>query len=139
MPAAKDVEKWIKRVQCKVRAEMHQRTVDDALNRAIVWRAGLPAVALLLALLAIPLAYSNPRVGRSGNLIVAVLVFLLYHNGMSIVQAWVQQDRLPFGVGVWLVHGVVAAIVVLLFVRRVYMQRWLPRWFSLRRQRRSPA
>ncbi len=105
----------------------------------LLWRAGLPAVALLLALLAIPLAYSNPRVGRSGNLIVAVLVFLLYHNGMSIVQAWVQQDRLPFGVGVWLVHGVVAAIVVLLFVRRVYMQRWLPRWFSLRRQRRSPA
>jgi len=34
-----------------------------------------------------------------------VLVFLLYHNGMSIVQALVQQERLSFGVGVWLTHA----------------------------------
>ena len=32
MKAAKDVEKWIKTVQCKVRAEVHQKTVDDALE-----------------------------------------------------------------------------------------------------------
>lgn len=92
------------------------------------WRIGLPVVATLLALLAIPLAYTNPRVGRSFNLIVAVLVFLMYHNALSVVQAWVQQGRLSFATGVWLAHAAVAAIVVLLFVRRVYMQRWLPRW-----------
>ena len=41
----------------------------------IMWRIGLPIVALLVSLLAIPLAYVNPRVGRSFNLIVAVLLF----------------------------------------------------------------
>ena len=104
-------------------------------NRAeLLWRIGLPAVALLLALLAVPLGYVNPRVGRSANLIIAVLVFLLYHNGLSIVQAWVQQERLSFGVGVWLTHALAAVLVVLLFVRRVYMQRWLPRWNPARRR-----
>jgi lipopolysaccharide export system permease protein len=99
----------------------------------LLWRIGLPLVALLLALMAIPLGHVNPRVGRSANLIVAVLVFLLYHNGMSIVQAWVQQERLSFGVGVWATHAAAAALVALLFARRVYWQRWLPRWFTARR------
>lgn len=101
----------------------------------LLWRIALPVITALLALLAIPLSYTNPRVGRSFNLIVAVLVFLLYNNAISVVQAWVQQGRLSFATGVWLVHAVVAAIVVLLFVRRVYMQQWLPRWLV----RRAPA
>ncbi len=99
----------------------------------LLWRLGLPVVALLLALLAIPLGHVNPRVGRSANLIIAVLVFLLYHNGMSIVQAWVQQQRLSFAVGVWITHAVAAALVVLLFTRRVYWQRWIPRPIGARR------
>ncbi len=93
-------------------------------------RLGMPVVALLLALAAIPLAWVNPRVGRSFNLIVAVLAFMLYNNALSVVQAWVQQGRVSFGVGVWLVHAVVAVLVALMFVRRVYLQRWLPRWAS---------
>lgn len=101
----------------------------------LLWRVGLPLVALLLALLAIPLGYVNPRVGRSANLIVAVLVFLLYHNGMSIVQAWVQLDRLSFGVGVWLTHALIVALIALLFARRVYLQRWLPRGLIPARRR----
>lgn len=93
----------------------------------LMWRAGLPIVALLVALLAIPLAYVNPRVGRSVNLIIAVLIFASYLNVFNTVQAYVQQDRLAFGVGVWVVHAVVLVLILALFARRVYMQRWLPR------------
>ncbi|HTT09395.1 MAG TPA: LPS export ABC transporter permease LptF [Burkholderiaceae bacterium] len=95
-------------------------------------RISQPIVAVLLALLAIPLAYTNPRVGRSFNLIIAVLAFLVYNNGLSVTKAWVQQGRLSFGVGVWLVHAVVLLIVMLLFARRVYLQRWIPRWRDLK-------
>jgi len=86
----------------------------------------------LRTLLAIPLAYFNPRVGRSFNLILAVLAFLLYNNGLSVSKAWVQQGRLSFGIGVWLVHVVVLLLVSWLFARRVYMQRWFPRWRDMR-------
>jgi hypothetical protein len=34
---------------------------------------------------------------------------------------------------VWVTHAVAAALVVLLFVRRVYLQRWIPRWLTARR------
>jgi lipopolysaccharide export system permease protein len=94
----------------------------------LLWRIGLPMVTLTLALLAIPLGYVNPRIGRSSNLIVALVSFMIYNSSMSVVQAWVQQGRVPFEVGVWLTHAVVLAIALLFFVRRVYWQRWLPRW-----------
>ena len=103
----------------------------------IMWRIGLPVVALLVSLLAIPLAYVNPRVGRSFNLIVAVLLFAFYLNVLNTVQAYVQQGRLNFNVGVWVVHALFLSLVVVLFARRVYLQRWLPRW--LRSSKPKPA
>lgn len=93
----------------------------------MMWRIGIPVAALIVTLLAIPLAYTNPRVGRSFNLIIAVLAFAIYLNVLNTVQAWVQQDRISFGIGVWIVHAVVLLAVMMLFARRVYMQRWWPR------------
>jgi lipopolysaccharide export system permease protein len=98
----------------------------------LLWRLGLPIVALTLALLAVPLAFVNPRVGRSANLIVAVLLFVLYLDGIQITQAWVQQGRIGFAAAAWLTHLAAFALMVLLFVRRVYLQRWLPRWIDPR-------
>jgi lipopolysaccharide export system permease protein len=94
----------------------------------LLWRLGVPLVALILALLAVPLAFVNPRIGRSANLIVAVLLFVLYLDGIQITQAWVQQGRIGFTAGAWLTHVSAFLLVVLLFVRRVYLQRWVPRW-----------
>jgi len=94
----------------------------------LIWRLGVPLVAILLALLAVPLAFVNPRLGRSANLIVAVLLFVLYMDGIQIMQAWVQQGRVAFGTGVWLTHAIALALTVALYVRRVYLQRWIPRW-----------
>ena len=93
----------------------------------IMWRVGLPVAALLLTLIAIPLAYVNPRVGRSVNLIVAVLLFAIYLNVLNTVQAFVQQGRLAFGIGWWVVHALVLALLIVLFWRRIYAQRWWPR------------
>src|SRR5690606_25716484 len=45
-------------------------------------RIGAPVTALLLALLAIPFSFVNPRAGRSNSLLVAVLTYLIYSNAM---------------------------------------------------------
>lgn len=101
----------------------------------ILWRIGSPVVALLVTLLAIPLSYTNPRVGRSINLIIAVLAFAVYMNVLNTIQAYVQQERLSFGVGVWVLHAVVLAIIVVMFVRRHFVHGWRPlRYFRNRRE-----
>ncbi|WP_230976353.1 LPS export ABC transporter permease LptF [Pseudothauera nasutitermitis] len=85
----------------------------------LIGRIGAPISALLLALLAIPLSFVNPRAGRTNNLIVAVLTFLIYSNAISICQAWVSRGRLSVELGLLLPHLVVALALGLLFYHRL--------------------
>jgi lipopolysaccharide export system permease protein len=83
------------------------------------WRAGLPLIGINLMLLAIPLAYQNPRRSRTINLVMAVLIYLTYSNVLNVVQSWIQQGKMSFPVGLVGLHAVVAAIVVFIFWLRV--------------------
>ena len=94
----------------------------------ILWRIGIPLAAFNLALLAIPLSFVNPRAGRTNNLIFAILTYMIYSNLISLSQAWVAQGRLGFEVGVWLVHGAMLVLLVLLFSRRLIIFSW-GRWW----------
>ncbi len=89
----------------------------------LLWRIGVPLSALILALLAIPMSYVNPRAGRSVNLIFALLVYVTYSNLISVSQARVAQGRLAFGTGWWLVHAAMLAILAILFLRHVPIVR----------------
>lgn len=84
----------------------------------LAWRIGLPLVALNLMLLAIPLAYQNPRRSRAVNLVMAVLIYFTYSNLLNLMQAWIEQKKLSFSVGVWLLHLLVSAGVGLFFWQR---------------------
>jgi lipopolysaccharide export system permease protein len=83
------------------------------------WRLGLPASALILALLAIPLSFVNPRAGRSMNLILALLIFMTYSNLLSITQSSIAQSRIPSATGLLGVHAVMLLILLALFYRRL--------------------
>jgi lipopolysaccharide export system permease protein len=83
------------------------------------WRIGLPAAALILALLAIPLSFVNPRAGRSMNLVLALLIYMAYSNLLSITQASIAQSRVSFVLGVLGVHAVMLLILAALFYRRL--------------------
>jgi lipopolysaccharide export system permease protein len=92
------------------------------------WRISLPLSAILLALLAIPLSFINPRAGRSMNLIMALVAYLTYSNCLSIAQAWVAQGRLSAMLGLWLVHGILLILVGVLFYRRLLLAPSLINW-----------
>ena len=85
----------------------------------VMWRVSLPLAALNLALLAIPLGAVNPRLGRSGDILIAGLVGLLYMNLMNLSRAWIANGKLSFGVGVWAIHGLVALLTFFLLMRRL--------------------
>ena len=82
-------------------------------------RIGLPIGALVLALLAIPLSFVNPRASRSVNLLFALFTYMVYANVLSIVQAWVSQGRIGFNIGWWVVHAGMLGVLALLFYRRI--------------------
>jgi lipopolysaccharide export system permease protein len=86
-------------------------------------RVAAPLAALIVAVAAIPLAFVNPRAGQSVNLIVALLFYLIYNNAGSVMQAWIAQGKVSFLVGVLAPHGVVLALVLWLFWRRITLRR----------------
>ena len=83
------------------------------------WRLGLPLSAMILALLAIPFSYVNPRAGRSLNMISALVVYMLYNNLMSVINTWVGQEKIAASAGLLGIHGFMIVIVVLLFYFRL--------------------
>ncbi|MEW6690931.1 MAG: LptF/LptG family permease, partial [Pseudomonadota bacterium] len=89
----------------------------------LLWRIGVPLSALILALLAIPMSYVNPRAGRSVNLMFALLAYMVYSNLLSVSQARVAQGKLAFGVGWWLVHAAMLALLLALFAQRLQIFR----------------
>ncbi|MCC6657392.1 MAG: LPS export ABC transporter permease LptF [Rhodocyclaceae bacterium] len=91
----------------------------------LLWRIGMPLAALNLALLAIPLSFVNPRAGRTNNLILALLAYMLYSNLLSVSQAWVAQGRLRFEIGWWLVHVAMFLTLILLFFKRLSVFSWV--------------
>ncbi|MDR2240632.1 MAG: LPS export ABC transporter permease LptF [Zoogloeaceae bacterium] len=93
-------------------------------NGELLWRIGMPLAALNLVLLAIPLSFVNPRAGRTSNLVLALLTYMLYSNLLSVSQAWVAQGRLRFEVGWWLIHLVMLIVLALLFFKRLSVFSW---------------
>jgi lipopolysaccharide export system permease protein len=94
---------------------------DDTDNSwsQIMWRVALPIAALNLALLAIPLGAVNPRLGRSGELLIAGLIGLLYMNLINLSRAWIDSGKLSFGVGVCAVHAMMAFFTACILIRKL--------------------
>lgn len=81
----------------------------------LIWRIGLPLLAFNFVLIAIPLAYVNPRLGRYTPLIFAVLVYLTYSNLLNIAQGWVRSGSVPFGLAWWPIHVLALLCALALF------------------------
>lgn len=82
------------------------------------WRIGLPLSALILAMLAIPLSYVNPRTGRSFNLIIAIMLYMFYNNMISLSNSWVGRGIISPATGMLVIHALMAAVLLVMFYRR---------------------
>ncbi len=84
----------------------------------LLWRVSVPLMCLLQMLIAIPLAFVNPRRGRTLNLMIALVLAISYSNAVGILQASVGQGRLSFGMGWWPLHLAALMIIGMLFFWR---------------------
>jgi lipopolysaccharide export system permease protein len=88
------------------------------------WRVGLPIAALLMVLVAIPLSFVNPRQGRSFNFVLAILIFVIYYNGLTTFQALTAKGQIPAVVGLWPMHALMVLLLAGLFWKRLKPLRW---------------
>jgi lipopolysaccharide export system permease protein len=112
-----------------VRQAPFTELIDEGSPQAraeLLWRLGVPFSALVLAVMAIPLSFVNTRARRSYGLLIALLLYFVYNNLLSLSQAWVAQGKLNPWVGMLSSHLLMVLVVVVLFYLRSQQQH--PRW-----------
>lgn len=93
----------------------HQHTRAAATE--IEWRFSIPIAAFILALLGVGLSYVQPRQGRFGKILPAILIFILYFNLLTVARSWFEHGAIPVFLGMWWVH-------VIFFVFAVALLWW---------------
>ncbi len=93
------------------------RASSPAASGELHWRLGTPLFAVLLALLALPMARSEPRTPRYGRLIAAFLAYLVGMNSLILGTSAIAAGRVPGWLGLWWLHLPALALAAWLFWR----------------------
>jgi len=95
--------------------ELWQRGRSDDLAE-LQWRISAAILCLVLAILAIPLSKTSPRQGRYSKLAIALLIFIIYSNLLSVSRAWLSKQIINEWVGLWWVHIVAILLALSLYI-----------------------
>jgi lipopolysaccharide export system permease protein len=96
------------------------RTSERPKDKAeLAWRVAVPIMALVLGVLAVPLARLQPRQGRFARVGYAVLAYFLYSNLLATARVWIQKDAPGGQLGLWWVHLVPLALAAFLLWREL--------------------
>lgn len=68
-------------------------------------RLNSPLQILLIALWAPLLARTQPREGRYGRIVAAVLIYTVYFNLVGVGESWLSRGVFGANIGLWWVHG----------------------------------
>jgi len=84
------------------------------------WRLSLPVLALVVALIAVPMSRTNPRQGRFAKLIPSILLYLAYLTLLGAARSRVEDGEAPV-VAIWLIHGAFLLLALnLIFAERFW-------------------
>ncbi len=81
------------------------------------WRIAMPIFALILAIIALPLARSEPRQARYGRLILAFMSYLIGMNMLLIGADKIGTGTVPNWLGLWWLHLPMLMLALWLFLR----------------------
>lgn len=85
------------------------------------WRFTLPLATLIVAVLALPLSRTDPRGGRYARLALALVLYLIYSNLLSISNTWIEQQKVPLWLGFSWVHIIAVIATVFVLKRSGYL------------------
>lgn len=93
------------------------------------WGLAPVLTLLVLTIIAVPLAKTEPRRGRFSGLAAAILVYVIYANLLAAGRGWLERSQLPEFSGLWWVHGLFLAVAgLMLLVQRGTLRKWQRRW-----------
>lgn len=81
------------------------------------WRIAFPLACFIITLVAVPLSVVNPRQGKFGKMLPALLLFLGYFLLLTAIRSGIEKGTVPQSVGLWPVHLCVIVLGISLLVK----------------------
>lgn len=97
-------------------AELFQETTAEA-SAESQWRIAFPLACIIMTLVAVPLSVVNPRQGKFGKMLPALLLFLSYFLLLTAIRSGIEKGTVPQLVGLWPVHLIVLILGTSLLVK----------------------
>ena len=106
-------------------SEIEEKTSIDLLtdgsllaNAEMQWRFSQPLSILILSVIGVLLGKSSPRTGKGINLLIGVLIFMIYNNGLLVAKTSIENGDLHPLIGLWSIH-----LAFILFFIIIYQLR----------------
>jgi lipopolysaccharide export system permease protein len=80
-------------------------------------RWSIPLAIITFALLAVPISRVSPRGGVYGNFLIALLIYIIFENLMSLSHSWIVKGVIPSWIGVWWVHLSMMGLAGLMIIK----------------------
>jgi lipopolysaccharide export system permease protein len=103
-------------------AALWQHYQDPKRAAELQWRLSIGFSALCLGLLAIPLSMMQLKYGRYQMLLPSILIYVIYINLLFVARRWLEQGKVPVGVGMWWVHVLILMLLIGMQLRSI--RRW---------------
>jgi len=90
----------------------------------LAWRLGMAMAAWNFVVIAVAITSANHRVGRGGNLALALFIFVVYYNFINLGQSWISLGKVQFVPFLIALHGGVFCMAMLWLTVRHNNWNW---------------
>ena len=105
--------------------EIEEKTTLDLFKESsllaaaeLQWRLSLPLSILILSVFGVYLGRTSPRGGKGINILIGIIVFMLYNNGLLVAKSSIENGQLSPIIGMWGIHLIVILMLILLYQLR---------------------
>ncbi len=106
-------------------SEIEEKTTIDLLNEGgllanaeLQWRFSQPLSILILSVIGVLLGKTSLRTGKGINLLIGIVIFMIYNNGLLVAKTSIENGELNPLIGLWSIHTMFILFLLIFYQLR---------------------